>query len=549
MTAFTAVFPTRGSSPTDPVDEMEWYFKYEPPVWSVILPGPRAGDAVLLILATTSTLIEYLDLDALHLQLRLDGSLVEDWDLKNPDMGWSGTGERYENLTLTPGITEVNLSLVGDVVDGPVGIPVYNETYTVLRVTNSTAQGDVASFLDGGGHVVVVDPGVEATVDRLPVVPEFDLDIFDDVPYRSIDATMFNGSRLVVTAGGVGPDDYVRVLGVGNGTIDVSGLDCSVVHAYAYGPLLKLTDVGCDMLQLSGSDWLGRPGAFEGVRVCVREGLSFSGMSGCDLTLEDSDVMLGGSSELACENGSATYRDTIFRAQSPQAFDILHGDYSSPPPRSVTLERCTMSNVSLLVPSWSFEAPYIPEARVEGCTFSGGTTNLVLMEQETLTEGPSWPAWLTVADLAFDGVGAGIIAVPALLARAMAESTFTGGATALAAYPFDVQLRGDTSPQHEVRVLEPFSWKSEALQKLDGLNSFIEMHILLDVTGDPARIASPGTVDLIIGWSPDDSVVWFASPDVLPGENEILVPPWGDAGERLIDLVYRILDDSSFWSR
>jgi hypothetical protein len=541
-TTFFADFPARDTSSSQ---NMTFCFELEPPLTMVIAPGPRAGEVVVYIAVVTYVVSIFFDLAALHLRLRLDGSLVRDWDL----MGQSPMSQTYgilsENLTLSAGTSEINASLVGDVVDGPEGFCIFDDTHRILRVTDGTMAGEVGSFLDAGGHALVLDPGVEAAATSLPTVVAFDAEAWTEVATRTLDVTLFDGSRMVVGGQGLGPDERMRLGGQGNGTLDVSGIDCKKLVAGVHGSLLRLTDVRCDALELTGSDALGHFPTIVADRLQVLEGLYFN-VKG-DLTFLDSVLTIVRHDSVGCDNGTLTYIGTTLRALDPVVLDIVYNGRMETVARSVTFQGCELQNITLDVPAWVGDAAAPPEVRIEGCTFSGGLGYLVLLLDQGLDDRPPWPRWLTVGNDTFDGAGTGVTAPPGPLVLAMGSCDLRGGATALAAYDFQVRL--GTSEFQTVRALPPFSWRSHPLSELDGIKDILEQHVLLDVTGVPARAASPGSVDLIIGLGYEDTTVWFASPDALSGGLDIVLPVWGDVGRSLIDLVYRILDDSSFWSR
>ena len=531
-----------------PSDE-DFYFMIEPPLSSMVTHGPGPGDAVISILAVPYIVLTFHNLSALRLQLRIDGPLVEEWDLLDLEGGWPESGLFTYNISLPAGRTLINTSLEGDVAGTPDTIHIYDDAYSVLRVTGSTPQAEVTGFIGTGGHVLLLDPGVEARVDGPPPVPAFDWDRFELGESRTLHADLCEGSRLTVTGGGVGQDEPVMLGLYGNGTVETSGFDCGVLRVSTYGPLCEMADIGCRELYLSGISWLANgTKSFMGTRVHAREGFQISSMAEaeCDLTLEDSDIVLDSDSRLVCPRGSATYIGTSIRALAPLSLDLLQGSLSETPPRRVSFQGCRMENVTLVIDQRPFGDTVPPVIAIEGCTLAGGTGYLVLVDQPDPADGHPWPTWLTVADDAFEGAGAGLVAAPGMVAPAMSTCTFTGGATAWAAYPFSIPLAAGI--YQAVLALPPFSWRPQRLLQLDRLHQFIDSHILRDVTGDPEAVASPGSVDLIIGWSHFEPVVGFATVEALSGVLDVALRQWDEGGSALVDLIYDILDESGFWT-
>jgi len=528
-------------------DELDIYFKIYPPLGSIVTHGQEVGDAVISIYLDTSIVLAIYELSALRLQLRIDGSLVEESDVLHPAWAWPEPGLISYNLTLPKGATVVNTSLEGDVVGGQSGLPIYNDTYSVLRVSNSTPHAQVAAFLGAGGHFLLLDPDVELSLDDLPVVPDFDYSTFDEVPTRTLRADLCEGSRLVVSGGDVRQDESVRLVAFGNGTVEASGFECAAFRATANGPSLTLSDVGCREMYLTGSSWLYEaPVAIRGSRVSVSERFDLSGMEGCSLVLEDSDIALDYRGELGCPNGSAKYVGTTVRALEPTGIDVLQASLTRLPPQELSFQYCRFENVTLRIGMWPLAGSAPRAIAIEGCTFAGGSAYLVMEDQPDTVEGHPWPSWLTVVGNEFDGVGAGLVATQGMVARAMSTSLFTDGATAWAAYPFYTRLGSEFYPW--AQALPPFSWRSQTLLQVGGLFDLVETHLLLDVTGDPGEAASPGTVDLIVGMGRYEPVRGFASVDALSGGFDGQPPSWADAGPLLIELIYNILDGTGFWT-
>lgn len=418
----------------------------------------------------------------IELSVEVDGEpwetlpLVEDEDYQ-PFFDEEWMYRLNHTIELDTGETTIDAVLRGSSNESDEVVEIWNRSIRYYRVTNGTDPQAVKDFLSNGTSVLVLDAGVEISIDGLEV---------QDVPlYRDsqIEAILYQGSTLVISGVQAADDSIFGLVALGRGLVEIRDCDVDEFLIYAHNSSVEVENITSDFCELISSERasMNVSRMSSGYLFIYLDYESSLRLDRVTLVPDEFGMYVLDASTLTITNCTINSKDAGYLyalVDEGSTFEIVGSSFE---------------NFTLSTYSWDDDSVYTFSVR--DCVFRGGEPAVQFIDVRYNSPLAGLPAFQLLNNT-FIGQGADVIVGPEFVTADISGNDFLGDARLLIAFDPMFDLSGDAN----AHVSDLLTGDDIVTLLYDEERSY-RNELLFDITTNRSKLDNPGSCWVVIRMS------------------------------------------------